>query len=104
MRAFGFGLIVVTGLACAAPGSAVAQQAASFDAGVLGAANLFQPNAALVQVGLRVATVRPQPGGVDFGLATLPVAAASGVLVLGADLEAGWTAGPGDGGLWVPRG
>src|SRR5207245_11222923 len=103
MRAFGFGLIVVTGLACAAPCSAVAQQATSFDAGVLGAANPFQPNAALGQVGLRVATVRPQTVGVDFALATLPVAAAYGVLVLGADLDASWTVALSDGVRLMPR-
>ena len=104
MRALGFGLIVVTGLACAAPCSTVAQQATSFDAGVLGAANPFQPNAALGQVGLRVATVRPQTVGVDFALATLPVAAACGVLVLGADLDASWTVALSDGVRLMPRG
>src|SRR5207247_2567544 len=104
MRALGFGLIVVTGLACAAPCSTVAQQATSFDAGVLGAANPFQPNAALGQVGLRVATVRPQTVGVDFALATLPVAAAYGVLVLGADLDASWTVALSDGVRLMPRG
>src|SRR5437773_12225691 len=104
MRALGFGLIVVTGLACAAPCSAVAQQATSFDAGVLGAAKPFQPNAALGQVGLRVATVRPQTAGVDFALATPPVAAADGLLVLGAVLDAIWWVALSDGVGLVRRG
>ena len=103
MRTFGFGLVLVTSLACAAPCSAVAQQAMSFDLGVLGPANSFQTNPALVQVGLRVATVRPETVGVDFALATLPVAATYGVLLLGADLDASWTVALSEGVRLMPR-
>src|SRR2546428_2275571 len=47
---------------------------------------------------------RPQGVGVDFALATLPVAAAYGVLVLGADLDASWTVALRDGVRLMPRG
>src|SRR5881628_3649725 len=43
-------------------------------------------------------------GRVDFALATLPVAAAYGVLVLGADLDASWTVALSDGVRLMPRG
>ena len=48
--------------------------------------------------------MRPQTVGVDFALATLPVAAAYGVLVLGADLDASWTVALSDGERLMPRG
>src|SRR5438128_4364781 len=48
-------------------------------------------------------TVRPQTVGVDFALATLPVAAAYGVLLLGADLDASSTVALTHGARLMPR-
>jgi hypothetical protein len=58
---------------------------------------------ALFQVGYRVASIKPLAPGVDFSLATVPVALMFGVVVLSSDLDLTYPLPLGAGAILAPR-
>jgi hypothetical protein len=56
-----------------------------------------------MQVGFRVASIRPAVPGVDFSIATMPVALASGLAVLSSDLDLTYPIPLGTGAILAPR-
>ena len=81
---------------------AAAQLAKSVDVGLP-----FGPSgetgAAAFQLGFRVASLKPQAPGVDFAIATLPVAWAYGIAVVSSDLDLTYPVPLGGGVTLAPR-
>jgi len=79
-----------------------AQVAKSLDIGFPFAAS-GETSALAVQVGFRVASITPLVPGVDFSIATMPVALTLGLAVLSSDLDVTYPIPLGTGAILTPR-
>lgn len=94
-------LLTRTLLCSARPGAA--QLAKSFDIGYPSWGPEGETHPLLLQVGYRAASIKPLVPGVDFSIATLPVALVLGFVVLPSDLDLTYPLPLGPGVILTPR-